>query len=246
MHDSEYKNLARLEDTHWWYAGMAEIAKDWLQQLPGLSPSALLLDAGCGTGGAQLWLRNFGQPCGVDHHPFALGLAVGKGVQRLVQADVQALPFADASFRLLTSFDVLYHADVTIDWAALREFARVLQPGGWLLLRLPAYNWLRGAHDRMVQTRHRYTCSEVSLKLSSSGLRPVRVTYANSLLLLPAIVRRVFQRVVGRAACSDLRLPPRSINHLLTAVLRAERVWLRKFNLPAGLSVLALAKKEAP
>ena len=244
MHDAEYKNLARLEDTHWWYTGMAEIAREWLQQLPGLSSSAPVLDAGCGTGGAYHWLANFGRPCGVDRHSVALGLALRKGAQRLALADVQALPFADASFRLLTSFDVLYHADVAADWAALREFARVLQPGGWLLLRLPAYNWLRGAHDRTVLTRHRYTCGEVSLKLLSTGLRPIRVTYANSLLLLPAVVRRVVQRVIGQEAASDLRLPPRPVNQLLTAVLRAERVWLRRFNLPAGLSVLALARKE--
>lgn len=245
MHDNEYNNTARLEDTHWWHVGMAEIATDWLRQLPGLSSLERLLDAGCGTGGALHWLKEFGRPYGIDRHSLALRYAAAKGAQRLVLADVQALPFGDARFGLLTSFDVLYHMDVTTDWTALNEFARVLRPGGWLLLRLPAYDWLRGAHDRLVQTRHRYTRREVTMKLQSAGLRPVRVTYVNTLLLAPAIIWRQFQQITNRDPVSDLRLPPRWVNFLLTSILRVERAWLRWFNLPAGLSILALAEKEA-
>ncbi|HTS18537.1 MAG TPA: class I SAM-dependent methyltransferase [Verrucomicrobiae bacterium] len=246
MHNHEYDNMARLEDTHWWYVGMAGIAADWLRRLPGFSPSERVLDAGCGTGGACRWLENFGRVYGLDRHPLALRHAGAKGAQCVVQGDVQALPFANASFGLLTSFDVLYHTDVVSDWGALREFARVLRPGGWLLLRLPAYNWLRGAHDRQVQTRHRYTNREVSAKLRSVGLQPVRVTYVNSLLLAPAIIWRLLQQIANSQPASDLWLPPRPINRFLKLILRVERAWLRWFNLPAGLGVLALARKETP
>jgi len=105
--------------------------------------------------------------------------------------------------------------------AVLHEFARVLQPGGWLLLRLPAHNWLRGAHDTAVQTRHRYTCREVRDGLIAAGLKPVRITYANALLFLPAVLWRLTQRCVGARAASDVRPTPHSLN----AALKAVSVW---------------------
>jgi SAM-dependent methyltransferase len=95
------------------------------------------LDAGCGTGGTFAQLAPFGKLYGADRHPLALRYAGTENHRCLVRADVGGLPFAANSFSVLTSFDVLYHCDVTDDWTALREFARVLRPGGWLLLRYP-------------------------------------------------------------------------------------------------------------
>ncbi|MCG3150109.1 MAG: Ubiquinone/menaquinone biosynthesis C-methyltransferase UbiE [Verrucomicrobiae bacterium] len=241
MDDAEYHQLAAVEDRHWWCVGMADIAADWLQRWTG-GPPARLLDAGCGTGGARRWLGAFGAVHSLDRHPLALEYASRSDRHRLVSGDVSALPFAADSFAIVTSFDVLYHRNVTDDWTALREFARVLQPGGWLLVRVPAYNWLRGAHDRAVQTRHRYSRRELRTKLEALGFRPVRTSYVNSVLFLPSLLWRLVQ--VRRPAESELRLPPAPINAALQAILALERWWLRRGDLPVGLSVLALAQKE--
>lgn len=239
MQNSEYHNLAALERTHWWHTGMAAIAADWLRRLP-REPGCRILDAGCGTGGARRWLAEFGHVYGLDRHPLA-GQLAGR---QLTRADVGALPFGDGSFSIVTAFDVLYHRDVPDDEAALRECARVLRPGGWLVVRLPAYDWLRGAHDGVVQTRHRYTRWELRRKLVAAGFEPTRVTYANTLLLGPAIMWRGCQRFGNWRPASDVRPAPAWVNLLLQAVLQLERTWLRLFNLPVGLSVLALARKE--
>jgi SAM-dependent methyltransferase len=244
---SEYDNIARLEETHWWYTGMAAVAAGWLRRLPApldRPRTRSILDAGCGTGGALGWLAEFGCPAGVDIHPRALRLAAAKGRRQLAQASIEWLPFPANSFDLLTSLEVLYHLQVADDVQALREFARVLRPGGWLLLRLPAHEWLRRAHDRVVHTRHRYTRAEVRHKLQAASLRPVRVTYANSLMLGPALAWRLAHGQREEAPASDVRLPPRPINYLLAALLRAEGRWLAHFDLPLGMSVLALARKE--
>jgi SAM-dependent methyltransferase len=248
MQETEYHNLARLESTHWWYAGMAALAADWLGRLPARdangAPAGRVLDAGCGTGGGLQWLAQFGRVWGIDQHPLALTLAAENGRSRLVQADVQALPFAEDSFTILTSFDVLYHARVNNDWDALREFTRVLRPGGWLLLRLPAHDWLRGGHDQTVHTRHRYSRGEILAKLHAAGLRPIRVTYVNAFLFFPVIFWRGLQRGLGLRPASDVRPLPRLFNAGLAALLAVERVWLRHFDLPVGLGLLALAQKS--
>ncbi len=77
------------------------------------------------------------------------------------QATIVSLPFADECFDLITSFDVLYHRAVGNYGQALKEFHRVLKPGGCLFLRLPAYDWLRGRHDQAIHTAHRFTVPEL-------------------------------------------------------------------------------------
>ncbi|MCC7360382.1 MAG: class I SAM-dependent methyltransferase [Anaerolineales bacterium] len=241
MEPGEYDRIAQLEGRHWWYRGMQAIAAGWLAQWvwPRLAPRPRLLDAGCGTGGALRWLSAQAQVTGLDLHPLALQYAAGAG-QPLARGSVTALPFARDSFDVVTCFDVLYHAAVPDDIAALRELARVLRPGGWLLLRVPAYNWLRGAHDRQVHTRTRYTRAGLQARLLAAGLEVRRLSYAGLWLLPPAIVRRRGQS--RTTANSDVTLPPAAVNRAGEALLRAEGWWLRRATLPAGLSLLALAR----
>lgn len=239
MEPGEYHTLAQVEDQHWWYAGMRAMAQAWLPPLP---TSARILEAGCGVGGGLKWLAAAGTVTGVDMHPLAVRYARTHS-PNVAQASILNLPFTGPSFHLVTCFDVLYHAGVADDTAALRELARVLVPGGWLLVRVPAHNHLRGAHDTQVHTRHRYTAPEIRTKLMRAGLRPHRVSYANTLLLPLAVMRRWLS--AGHAAQSDVVLPAPWLNTLLTQVLRLEARWLAHFNLPVGLSVMALARKES-
>jgi|SRR5579859_4832647 len=247
MEPSEYDNIARLEEQHWWYVGMREIAAGMLARIyppvpPGARPPARrILDAGCGVGGGLRWLSAFGQVSGIDLHPLAIRYSAQVS-PRVGRASVQSLPFASGTFDLVTTFEVLYHLAVSDDVAALAEMRRVLRPGGWLLVRLPAYDWLRGAHDRHVHTRHRYEAAELKSKLSAAGLSVQRITSVGFSFLAPAILLRRAQ--TGQQAETDVTLPSALVNQLLLGSLRAEGLWLRTFNLPAGLSLLALAQKK--
>ncbi len=97
-------------------------------------------------------------------------------------ASTVQLPYADDTFDAVASLDVLYIQGVD-DAAALRELYRVLRPGGMLLLNLPAWEALRGAHDRAIRTRHRYHRPEVSRLLQEAGYRPEFLSYWNTALL---------------------------------------------------------------
>jgi SAM-dependent methyltransferase len=239
MELSEYENIVRLEDRHWWYAGMRAIAADLVRTLDLPSP-ARVLDAGCGVGGGLKWLSAFGTAAGIDLHPLATHYAAQVSTQ-VAQASVQNLPFPPTSFDLVTSFEVLYHLAVTDDEEALRELARVLRPGGWLLVRVPAHNWLRGAHDRHIHTRHRYAPLELRQKILHSGLTLRRLTSVGLFLLPAAILKRLVQSPTD--VHTDVTLPSPLVNRLLTALLGLEGRWLRRFDFPVGLSLLALAQK---
>lgn len=245
METEEYQKLHQLEDHLWWFVGMRALSLSLIERFVPRSTRLHILDVGCGTGGMMPHLRSFGSVVGVDVSGQALSFAKRREQGHLVQAGLPHLPFPSRSFDLLTSFDVLYHQSVTDDDAALFEMARLLRPGGKLLLRVPAHDWLRGRHDLAVHTRHRYGKRELREKLQRAGLVVSYISYANCFLFPVAASRRVAERVANmEGPGSDVRELPAAINSLLTAVLDLEARIVRRWALPFGLSLLAVAGKN--
>jgi SAM-dependent methyltransferase len=192
------------------------------------------------------YLQRFGRVTGIDLAPEAVALAKQRGLGRIVRSSVDAIPFHDGAFDVVTSFDVLYHLNVNDDRAALAELHRVLRPGGIALIRLPAFDWIRGAHDEVVHTRHRYTRDELSQKLEAVGFLVERATYANFLLFPLAPIKRYLELRSDKREATDLWRPPAPINRLLTDLLSLESYAARTIGLPWGLSVFAVARRVDP
>jgi len=242
-----YDELDRFESTHWWYQGMRSITRALLnRELDGCA-NLNILDAGCGVGGNLEALAEFGRVVGFDYSPLAISYARQKHPNVLVRASIEALPYADAWFDLVTTFDVIYCREVADDRVALRELARVTRPGGVVLVRVPALPALRGPHDAFVHGARRYTARDLRSKLATAGLEVKQITYANSLLLpLIFIARKVHSLMakLGQPAGSDVRPVPGLANQILTQVLEVEAQWLgRGRGFPAGVSLFAVARK---
>ena len=246
MDPSEYDVMYRVEDSHWWYKGMAAISlsiiKNWIPDLQNLN----ILDAGCGTGASiRSLLAGWGDTLGIDLSNKALQLCRARGIQPLVQASVCDLPIAGSTFDLITSLDVLYSAEVPDTALALKDLLRVLTPEGHLLLRVPAYNWLRGSHDVIVHTARRFTRKEVISLLDSAGFTILHVTYVNTLLFPFVLVKRMIERILPpRNPGSELRIRFGKLNTILTAILSLEAPLASKYQLPFGLSVVAIARRK--
>lgn len=237
--------MYRAEQHHWWYQGMQRITQAVLDRWYRHGADLRILDAGCGTGAAMTsYLADYGQVFGFDFAAEALKYCIPRGASRVVQASVMHLPFSSSSFDLVVSFDVLCERAVPEDVAALREFARVLVPGGRTLLRLPAYNWLRGRHDQAVHIRHRYTRRDIAERLRQAGFNVEHLSYANTFLFPVALVKRLLEHLWPRRdGRSDLTLGVGPFNGLLAAILSAEAPRVAREGLPFGLTVLALGRK---
>lgn len=246
MDPREYELIDRVEDHHWWYRGMEGITRALLARWYDGSPPLRILDAGCGTGSAMAtFLADYGQVTGIDIHPLALKYCRKRGLSRIARASVSDLPFASAQFDMVACFDVLYEEAVENDRRALQEFARVLVPGGRVFLRLPAYDWLRGQHDRTVHTKKRYTLKEVERLLIQCGLLVDQISYANMLLFPLALIKRLGERwFPTKEASSDLEINVGWVNGLLQNTLASEAAFVAKSGLPFGLSVTAVARKK--
>lgn len=244
MNREEYEIMYHLEDTHWWYVGMRGVVSQLLREhdVNSYPETMRVLDAGCGTGGTLQRLQGYAFAAGIDACEEALELCRKRGLHELVQGSVAEMPFADGSFDLILSFDVLYHRKVKDDMAALKEFRRLLKPGGRLLVRLPAYNWLRGSHDEAVHTRQRYDAAEIRRKMSQAGFQVERVTYANTVLFPIAALKRLGEMAFGWGGGSDVKAVSPLVNRALAGVLGMEARLLSITSLPWGLSVFGLGR----
>ena len=253
MEPADYADLYELEEEYWWFAGMREITAALLDQACPPNRDRLILDAGCGTGGMLSWLTRYagnGRIAGIDLVDTALGFCRRRNHDMLARASVQALPFAESSFDLLTSFDVLVQLeDKQSDESAIREMYRVLKPGGLAFVRVAAHEWMKSGHDHALGTTHRYSLKELVAKMKQAGFDIRRETYANSLPMPLAVVRRLILKRIGLASPgSDVKpLSPgwQWLNTALTGALKAEAKWLRRpdSKLFMGLSAICVAQK---
>jgi len=94
-----------------------------------------ILDIGCGTGTQAAALARHASVTGIDADPEILRRARSKapGVT-FIEGTAQALPVDDAAFDCAVTTLVLHHLGPETKRAALGEMARVLRPGGRLVI----------------------------------------------------------------------------------------------------------------
>ena len=178
---------AAVEDRHYWFRGLRRTARALLHGAR-IPAGSRIVDCGAGTGRNLEWLGEFGTTVGVELTP--AGLAAGRRRGRhLVRGTVTALPLADASVDLATSFDVLYCLDDAAEVRALDEMWRVLKPGGVVLINAAALDMLSGAHSALTREVRRYTPSRLRTRLIASGFEVERLTFTNLSLFPPGAAR---------------------------------------------------------
>jgi ubiquinone/menaquinone biosynthesis C-methylase UbiE len=105
--------------------------------LAGLPPDPLVLDVGCGDGARTLSNLPPGS-VGLDFSARGLALAAERVPDAtLLLADMRSIPLADDSVDGITAYHAVFHVPRAEQPAVYREFARVLRPGGVLLMTLP-------------------------------------------------------------------------------------------------------------
>jgi len=234
-----YAQIHQIELDHWWYVGRRRIVFDWLRPD---DRRRRVLDIGCGTGFniEQLRARGFEKVVGLDVSNDAIAYARSRGLRALVRGDGARLPFADAAFDLVLALDLIEHLED--DGEALRDMARVLAPGGRLLVFTPAYRFLWSLQDDVSHHFRRYTSRELRSKLSDAGFTVAKMTYANTFLFPVILAGRTVLRVIGRRQrVSENDLHPSWSNGLLAAIFVAEAPLLRRMNFPFGVSLLSVA-----
>ena len=248
MDPSLYREFAeRHEARHWWFVGRRRILAAILADFLGTRHDLRVLDIGCGTGGMLPLLGAFGRVTGIDPAEVAIRYSrqhAAPGVE-LYQVDFPTQVPPGRDYDLVTMFDVLEHLDD--DATALRAAGTLLKPGGSLLVTVPALRSLWSPHDVINQHRRRYRRRELRQRIEEAGFRLERLSYYNTLLFPAVFAARLLRRRLARRGDrrSDFRIGSDRINRCLADVFGAERHLLRRWDLPIGVSLLAIAVKPA-
>lgn len=240
MEQQTYQQFYDLEQTHWWFtARQAILVAEIERRLPTHRPLHIL-DAGCGTGNLLERLRHLGRVEGLDISPDAIHWCQQRGLSHITQGSLVELPYKNDTFDVVIAADVLEH--VNHDAQGMAELFRVLKPGGFAVMTVPAYPWLWSGHDTVHHHWRRYTRPDLSQKLEQAGFTINRLTYFNSLLFPGLSLVRGSKKALHRAG-TDLQpvIPP--LNTFLRTIFLLEKSLLRVTNLPFGLSLLCVASK---
>jgi len=187
-----YARMRELEDTSWWNEGMRDIAAMLLRRAH-LPDSGVLLDAGCGSGQTMAWFlahHSKWRAVGIDVAADGLSAATTSGLP-VSRASALRLPFDDNTLTAVLSLDVLQHLPLDGgDAVALTEFARVLAPGGILLIRTNAQSFPRTADDRQYSFR-KYEPAALRRRILAAGFGIEILGRCNALLGLAEIPREL-------------------------------------------------------
>lgn len=245
MEKTAYRQFVELEQRHFWFVGRRRIFMELLgRELDGRH-GMRILDVGCGAGGMLGPLSQFGEVSGVDTSTELVQVCRERGFERVEVASAHDLPAPDSSVDVVTLLDTIEH--VADDVGALEECRRALVPDGLLFLSVPAYQFLYANNDRVAHHERRYTARELRRKLGVAGFRPTQITYFNTLLfpaIVPAVLlKKLRERFSGPDETTNLshRIPP-ALNRALAATMSFERHIVSRFSLPAGHSIVAIAR----
>ena len=232
--------MYELEDTYWWFVARRELAIQFLAQV--VPPDAKILDVGCGTGKGQESFGKLGTVFGVDFSQDALMFCHERGLERIARANAEALPIQSEVFDTVVTLDTIEH--IPDDHKAVSEIARILKPGGVLLLNVPAYQWLWGPHDVALMHQRRYTRTQVRNLLTTNGFKIERLSY-HIFFLFPLVALSRFMSKFKKGE-PDAKLPsiPRWVEAMFTIIQRGEAAIITRSNLPWGSSIVAVARKR--
>jgi SAM-dependent methyltransferase len=246
MEKSYAQQYALLEGEHWWFRARRVVLRNLLAQL-GWPPQPRILEIGVDPSRNLLEIYpSDSRVEGVEPDEALARIAAARVPAAVFNTSIDQLPqeIRDGSYDGVALFDVLEH--IEDDVRALQIVNRKLRTGGRIVLSAPAYMWLWGQQDVVNQHYRRYTSRELREKLQVAGFVIERVTYFNTILFPPIAAVRLLARYRGKPHRKegDFAYVRKSSNEVLLTLFAAERLFLRYFNFPFGVSVFAAARKS--
>jgi SAM-dependent methyltransferase len=160
-----------------WHALRISLTRPWRRIRHYVPKGARVADMGCGAGWwvRFLWQRGY-DAVGVDYSPKLIERARAAYPENSwIHSRIQDVPLPDASLDAIVSWGVIEH-DEAGPGAALREFRRLLRPGGYIMVTVPqdsapsrkSHRILeRGEHQAFFQ--YLMTTAELSAHVRDAG-----------------------------------------------------------------------------
>jgi SAM-dependent methyltransferase len=234
----EYAAMHAVEKNHWWYKTLHRKVLKEIQNAGKQEPK--ILDAGCGTGGLMLFLKQegFKYITGFDYSQFGVDFSL-KNELSVIKADLLEIEknYAAATFDIIVMNDVLYQFESS-------EVTKIL-----LISNNQAFRAFAGTHDIAVGSKQRFTKVDFSKYLKNVGSLKIISSHYWSFFLSPLVfIVRTLQRLKLKLNMvdlknikSDVKEEAPFLNSLFFALLKLEDKLIK--NAPFGSSLFLVFKK---
>lgn len=242
MDPSYSKTYRDLYERHWWWRAREEVVVATLERLAPSTGWSAILDVGCGDALFFDRLTHFA--------PFVEGV---ESDPTLVSAGnrwrdrVHVRPFDDTfdvgrRYGLVLMLDVLEH--LQHPELALRHALSLLEPGGRIVINVPAFEILWTSHDDYNRHVTRFTRRSFGRMADAAGMWIESCRYLFYWTWPVKLAQRVAERVMPGTP-RPAQVPRAWVNHTLWALCRAEQRLLRRLPMPFGSSLFVIGGKKA-
>jgi ubiquinone/menaquinone biosynthesis C-methylase UbiE len=239
MNEAEYSELARVEETHWYYAGKRELVAKLISTIRPPQPTDTLLDCGAGTGRFAEEMSAHCRVLVLDGHEQALKMLRTRfKPEQIFALTGDNVPLPDQSLEMVSALDVLEHTPD--DKIVVKEFLRLLKPGGIAIVTVPASMALWSAWDESLHHYRRYTRPQLVALFPPERWEVAYVNYTNVPVFPIVWLIRKMKR------WQPNRLDDRPLPSWLNWLLRRQFVGLAlsRVPMPFGVSLVLLARKR--
>ncbi|MFI5394402.1 MAG: glycosyltransferase [Candidatus Binatia bacterium] len=228
--DPGYKTLQRLRH--------ARRYNEWIWDRLAPYVGDRVLEVGCGVGNFTRFLSNRSHVVATDNSEHYLAF-LRRTLEHRDNIEIRHVNWEDPNldglraqrFDTVVCLNVLEH--IENDDAALATFASLLEPGGRLVLQVPALHRLYGEIDRAIGHWRRYERDELTAKLTGHGLATEEASYFNVPGVLGWYVNSV---LLKRRSVPGLQA---RLANLLVPWLRLEQRWQPR----RGMALIAVSRK---
>jgi SAM-dependent methyltransferase len=233
-----------IEDRLWWVRGRKAIIKEYMEHITRYGAISSIMDIGCGSGGNLDVLGGFGRVIGVEPSANLARRARGRGIaESIFQQDALELDEC-RNVQLFTMFDVLEH--IESDKAFLAQLRKKAAHRHFLLVSVPACQFLYSDHDRILHHYRRYTDETLQATLEEGGYQVCKMSYFMFFLFPFVLLARIRDKIMAklgkiRSTVEIGDFPP-ILSVPFAATLRGEAFLSQKVRFPIGLWLFALAE----
>ena len=233
--------------TGYWFDHRAQAV---IHALMSTNDTLSIWDIGAGTGSMSCRFARAAYEV-VAVEPLADGArAIARlGVGTVFCGSLKSLNLPSNCLRVVGLFDVIEHIEDPAELVA--EVHRVLEPGGVVVLTVPALPLLWSDEDEVAGHSRRYRRKDLDNLMSPLGFNRVASQYLFASLVVPALLVRVVPYKLGRRRSDEAILasmavqlsPSRRINQVMRRILDVEQSASKRVRLPFGTSVMGVYRR---
>jgi SAM-dependent methyltransferase len=243
MLESKEKDLEKF----WWITARGEILRALLNEYISTGDNKIL-DVGSGMGCNTVFFSDLSLRKGIYGIDILKGeseCAMKKGYKKILNADIETFSFQGDSdykdFNIVIAADILEH--LKNDRGTLEKIHGIMSDRGTLLVTVPANGFLWSQHDITLGHLRRYSRESLSNLITEAGFKIERISYFNFFFFVPILMMRSLGKCLRLNQKEYFKPLPRVINKLFAGIFSAEKHLLAKFDLPAGVSLVCIARK---